>query len=130
MTVLRLGLGKLRNRDIDRSDDFFNDDDDDFAGYLDDVTTGSGSLEEGVRGRGEIRLLGDKVVLHANGMTDEMLKQFADSIRLGIARRSRTQSNTDRDNAIIALHYKFGVPWADAEREIDEALENQVGRAA
>lgn len=129
LTALRLGLGKRKNSPkLDRDEDEL--DADDLQEYIDSVVNQDGTIDKTKRAPDAAQILGDKVVLHAAGMTDEMRQMLAAAIRLAIVRESRSRNLSERDHLIQMLVYGQGMTIAEAEQFIDETVSAENERAA
>lgn len=130
LTALRLGLHKRKDaRPLDEDEDEL--DGDDLQDYIEKMVNPDGTVDKTNRAPNTgTRVFGDKIVLHATGMTDEMRQALADSIRLAVVRESGSSAQSERDHLLMILIYSEGMTHAEAERFIDERFAAESVRSA
>ena len=122
LTALRLGLNKRKNATGIDSDEAELEGEE-LQDYINSIVNPDGSIDKGKRAPDEgEKIFGDKVVLHTTGMTPDMRKALAESIRLATVRESTTTQWGERDHLLQILVYGEGMTYTEAEKYIDESF--------
>ncbi|WIB65616.1 DEAD/DEAH box helicase family protein [Curtobacterium sp. MCBD17_040] len=124
LTAMTLGLGRRPNRTTLPGQEHSDEEAlagiigaDAAADLLDD-----GDAAEGLPGLGPRRIIMDKVVLASTGMSEEVVRQFAASMRLGSLTKSQIRGRTTRERSILVVMKAQNCTLEEATARYDAAV--------